>query len=134
MRRLLLAAEAGDAGAQFNLGVMLCGRPDPEDQAVGQNRLEAIDWLLKSALQGLPRAQAKLAEVYASAPLFPGDEVRACTWFLVAADSASDIHLHHAKVSYDRLATRLRPGQLETAKRRARKILEELRDRARVPA
>jgi len=130
VRKLQLAADAGDAGAQFNLGVMLHGRPDGADQAAGRNRAEAIDWLLKSALQGLPRAHAKLAEVYGSAPLAAGDEVRACTWFLVATTSTSGIHLHRAKTEYDRLIARLRPGQLEKAKREARAIVKALRERA----
>jgi TPR repeat protein len=113
---------------------MLHGRPDPADQPAGQNRREAIEWLCKAALQGLPRAQAKLAEIYASPPLDRGDEVRACTWFLVATSSVSGIHLHRAKTEFERLAAGLRPGQLREAKRGARAILAHLRGRASASA
>ena len=130
MKKLLLATAGGDAAAQSNLGIMLYGTADPADQPAGQNRAQAIAWLLKSALQGLPRAHPKLAEVYASPPLARGDEVRACTWFLVAAATAtaSGVHLYRAKAEFDRLAAGLSPGQLKVARVRARTIVKALRE------
>jgi len=130
MRQLRTAAATGDAGAQFNLGVMLSGMPDREHREKGQNRAEAIFWLLKSALQGLPRAHGKLAEVYASAPTAPGDAVRACIWFRVAASSMTGIHQHRARVEYRRIAGQLPPEQLDKANRDARAIIEALHEPA----
>ncbi len=68
MRHLRLAAESGDAAAQFNLGVLFDSRFDDNGYAVAGNRVEAIRWLLAAAEQGLPRAQSRLAELYAGGP------------------------------------------------------------------
>jgi len=67
MRRLRLAAESGDAAAQFNLGVLSDGRLDDNGYAIEGNRAESLKWLLAAAEQGLPRAQSRLAELYAGA-------------------------------------------------------------------
>lgn len=122
MKKLLIAANAGDAAAQFNLGVMLHGRPDPAGQEFGQNRADAIDWLLQAAHQGLPRAHLKLAEVYADPPQSRGDDVRACTWFRVAMSSTFGVHRHRAKEGFDRLAVGLSSAQLRHAERDARAV------------
>jgi len=63
-RRLLQAAEAGDAAAQCNLGILYGNGLDDNGHAVEANRPQAVRWLLAAAEQGLPRAQAKLAEAY----------------------------------------------------------------------
>jgi TPR repeat protein len=127
---MLADAAGGDAAAQYNLGVILHRTPDPAGQAAGHNREEAIAWLLKSAMQGLPRAHGKLAEVYAAEAQRPGDDVRACTWFLVAVDSESGIHRRNAEIGYDRLTRTLRPGQLRLAQREARRLIRILREPA----
>ena len=63
MRHLRLAAESGDAAAQFNLGVLFDSREDDNGYAIEGNRGQAIKWLLAAAEQGLPRAQSRLAEL-----------------------------------------------------------------------
>jgi TPR repeat protein len=82
MRHLRLAAESGDAAAQFNLGVLFDSREDDNGYAIEGNRTQAIKWLLAAAEQGLPRAQSRLAELYAGGPT--GNLVNACAWFLLA--------------------------------------------------
>src|SRR5438045_9051110 len=67
-RRLLQAAEAGDAGAQCNLGILYGNGLDDNCHAVEANPPQAVRWLLAAAEQGLARATAKLAETYAEAP------------------------------------------------------------------
>jgi hypothetical protein len=75
--------------------------------------------LLAAAKQGLPRAQSKLDELYATCPDVPEGYVDACAWLLLAATSSRGIHRHHAQSGYDRIAARLTPGQLTKAKRLA---------------
>ena len=49
MRHLRLAAESGEAAAQFNLGVLYDSRLDDNGYAIEGNRAEAIKWLLAAA-------------------------------------------------------------------------------------
>ena len=67
-KRLLQVAEGGDAGAPCNLGILYGSGLDDNGHAVEANRLQAVRWLSAAAEQGLPRAQAKLAEAYAEGP------------------------------------------------------------------
>ena len=69
-KHLLQAAEHGDAEAQFNLGIMYENGLDDSHFAVEGNRPEAVRWLLAAAEQGLPRAQIKIAEMYAGEPAY----------------------------------------------------------------
>src|ERR1700730_13791571 len=77
-KHLLEAAERGDAEAQFNLGVIYEKGLNDSRYAAEGNRPEAVRWLLAAAEQGLPRAQIKLAEIYAGEPDMPESSVRAC--------------------------------------------------------
>jgi TPR repeat protein len=117
---LLQAAEAGDAGAQCNLGILYVSGLDDNGYAVEGSRPEAVRWLLAAAEQGLPRAQIKLAEIYADAPDQSGSHTTACGWFLLAALGSEGIHLHRARSGYDRIAPQLTPAQIAEAKRFAR--------------
>ena len=119
LRHLRHAAESGDAAAQFNLGVLSDGRFDDNEYAIEGNRAEAIKWLLAAAEQGLPRAQRRLAELYAGGPNSSGSFVNACAWFLLATQNSRDIHRDQARSGYERVATRLTPSQLTEAKRLA---------------
>jgi len=75
--------------------------------------------LLAAAEQGLPRAQSRLAELYADGPNASGNYVNACVWFLLATASSRGIYRDHARSGYERVATRLTPAQLTKAKRLA---------------
>jgi len=120
MRHLRLAAESGKAAAQFNLGVLYDSRLDDNGYAIEGNRVEAIKWLLAAAEQGLPRAQSKLAELYANSPNSPGNYVNACAWYLLATTSCRGIHREQARFGYERMASHLTPAQLVRAKHLAR--------------
>lgn len=119
-KRLLQAAEAGDAASQCNLGILYDNGIDDNGHAVGGNRLEAAKWLLAAAEQGLPRAQVRLAEVYAAAPDVSGSHAAAGGWFLLAALGLHGIHLHRALSGYERIAPFLTAAQVDQAKRFAR--------------
>jgi len=120
MRHLRLAAESGEAAAQFNLGILCDSRLDDNGYAVEGNRVEAIKWLLAAAEQGLPRAQSKLAELYAGSPNLSGNYVNACAWYLLATTNSRGIHRDQARSGYERTASHLTPAQLVKAKRLAR--------------
>ena len=79
-KRLLQAAEAGDARAQCNLGILYDNGLDDNGYVIEGNRPQAMRWLLAAAEQGLPRAQIKLAEVYADRPDVSGSHATACGW------------------------------------------------------
>lgn len=119
MRHLRIAAESGEAPAQFNLGVLYDSRLDDNGYAIEGDRAEAIKWMLAAAEQGLPRAQSRLAELYATGPSAPGNYVNACVWFLLAATTSRGIHRHQARSAYERIAASLTPPQLTEAKRLA---------------
>jgi Sel1 repeat-containing protein len=118
-RRLLLAAESGDAAAQFNLAVLCDSRLDDNGYPIEGNRTVAMKWLLAAAEQGLPRAQSKLAEMYADGLAAPEDDINACVWFLIAMTSLAGIHRHRAQSGYKRVSSRLTPAQLVVARRLA---------------
>jgi TPR repeat protein len=115
-KRLLQAAERGDATAQCNLGVLYSNGLDDNGHPVEGNRPQAVKWLLAAAEQGLPRAQVKLAEVYADRPDISGNHATACGWFLLAATGLRGIHLHRAQSGYERTASRLSPAQVAKAR------------------
>src|SRR6201998_2448513 len=117
VRHLLIAAQSGDAAAQFNLGVLYDSRLDDNGYAIEGNRAEAMKWLLAAAEQGLPRAQSKLAEMYVGVQAAPEDFIHACAWFLLASKSSRGIHRHRARSGYERISSRLTPAQLARAKR-----------------
>ncbi len=115
-KRLLQAAEAGDARAQCNLGILYDNGLDDNGHLVEGNRPQAVRWLLAAAEQGLPRAQVKLAEVYADGPDISGSHATACGWFLLAAMGLRGIHLHKARSGYERIAAQLTPAQIAEAR------------------
>ena len=119
-KRLLEAAEGGDAGAQCNLGILYGNGLDDNGHTVKANRPQAVRWLLAAAEQGLPRAQAKLAEAYADGPDISGRHATACGWFLLAAMGLRGVHLHKARSGYERIAPHLTPAQIAKARRFAR--------------
>ena len=119
-KRLIEAAEQGDAVSQCNLGILYANGVDDNGYAVKGNRPQAVRWLLAAAKQGLPRAQIKLAEVYADGPDVRGSYTTACGWFLLAAMGLHGIHLHNARSGYERIASHLTPTQIAEATRFAR--------------
>ncbi len=92
-------ADAGHAGAQFNLGAMYRdGRGVPQDLG------EAAWWFTKSARTGHMRAQYGLGLMYAQGVAVPRDFNEAAKWFGSAADQG------HARAQYE-LAILLRNGE-----------------------
>jgi len=115
MRQLILAAERGDARSQFNLGIVYDNNLDDNHHSGGGNRAESIGWLLKAAKQSLPRAQSKLAELYADGPDAPKHDVQACAWFMLAAENSAGANRHKAEIGYARLTSRMTQAQISKA-------------------
>jgi TPR repeat protein len=107
MRRLLQAAEKGDADAQFNLAMLY-----HNGNAADGGRADAIKWLLEAAEHGLPRAQVKLAELLAEEPNAACNHVEACFWFLVSKVNLSGIYRARAQAGYERVAAGVTPADI----------------------
>ncbi len=133
-KRLLQDAEAGDARAQCNLGILYDNGVDDNNHAVAGNRPQAMKWLLAAAEQDLPQAQLKLAEAYAEAPDTPHSHIAACGWLLLAARGLDGIHLHRARSEYERLIAQLTPAQVAQATRFARDWAPQRREEAAPPS
>jgi TPR repeat protein len=106
-----LAAEQGEAKAQFNLGVMYA-----DGQGVPQDFKEAMQWYYLAAMQGDADAYHNLGVMYATDQGALKDYVLAHVWFtLAAAQGEKDaIDLR------DRLAKKMTPVQMEVAQKLAR--------------
>jgi len=77
-------AEAGNASAQFNLGLMYAkGEGVPKDDA------EALRWYRKAADQGNALAQSNLGVMYANGRGVPKDDAEALRWYRKAADQGN---------------------------------------------
>ena len=119
MKRLLREAMAGNADAQFNLGVLYGNGLDDNGHPISSKPREAIKWLLAAAKQGLPLAQMRLAEAYADSPNRSGGLAKAYFWFLLAGASLDGIHRDRAQSGGDRILGELTPEEVATAARLA---------------
>lgn len=113
---LLKAAERGNAEAQFNLGIMSENGLDDSRYVVEGSRQEAERWFLAAAEQGLPRAQVKLAEIYAGESENPENSVKACGWFLLAISTLRGAQLEQTQSAYRRASATLAPAQIAAAR------------------
>ena len=78
-------AEAGNAAAQFDLGIMYrAGAGVPKDE------VEAVKWYRKSAEQGNDRAQFNLGFMYATGDGVPKDLVQAHMWWNIAGAKGNE--------------------------------------------
>ncbi|TSD83292.1 sel1 repeat family protein [Mycobacterium sp. KBS0706] len=132
MKRLHHDADRGDAVAQFNLGLIYDDREDDDVHAIDGKRPDAIKWLSRAARQGLPRAQVRLAELYAEDPYASKDALQACTWFLLAAEGLSGARRQNARSGYERVASQLTAPQIAQAHRHA--LVWRLRTEVRTSA
>jgi hypothetical protein len=98
------AAEQGDAGAQYNLGLMFA-----KGKGVPQDYKEAVKWFTKAAEQGLADAQVNLGVMFDKGEGVPEDYVQAYKWFILAAaqgdkDAAEVRDLLKEKMSREQIA------------------------------
>jgi TPR repeat protein len=74
-----IAAEAGHAGSQNNLGFMYF-----KGEGVERSLSLAVYWVTRSAEQGEPFAYGTLGGMYVSGDVFPHDDVEAYKWLKLA--------------------------------------------------
>ena len=117
---LRVKANAGDADAQYNLGVWYnFGHGVPQDS------VQAVAWIRKAADQGLVGAQFNLGNAYRDGQGVPQDYVESHKWFNLAASrmsAANQQQLTDARArleSRDAVATLMTPQQLAEAQQRA---------------
>jgi len=112
-------AEAGNASAQFNLGLMYAkGEGVPKDDA------EALRWYRKAADQGNAPAQSNLGVMYANGRGVPKDDAEAYAWYNLAAISDDD-----ARKRRDELEKTLTPEQKARAQQRSTELHNEIEAR-----
>ena len=121
VKQLRLAAEQGDALAQYNLGVMYAfGEGVPENDA------EAVKWYRLAAEQGNAKAQGNLGVMYSYGEDVPQDYVQAHKWFNLAA-LGGNIEGQHCRADVSGEMSR---DEIAEAQRRAREWLAEGRRKA----
>jgi len=112
MKWYRLAAEQGDAGLQFNLGILYnTGRKVPQDYQ------EAVKWYRLAADQGHASAQYFLALMYYSGKGVPKDKVLAHLWANLAASQGGD---KYSVEKRDEIESYMTPDQIAEAQRLAR--------------
>ena len=111
MRWYRLAAEQGEATAQFNLGVMYA-----TGQGVPQDFKEAMQWYYLAAMQGDADAQHNLGVMYAKGEGVMQDPVLAYMWFNLAAAQGQKA----ATELLGSLGRTMTPAQIEEAQKLAR--------------
>ena len=108
-------AEAGNAAAQYNLGVMY-----DNGQGVPQDDVEAVRWLRLAADQGYVSAQLALGVMYASGQGVPQDYVQAHMWFNLAASVMTGEDRERIVEIRDQIEEGLTPDGISEAQRLAR--------------
>ncbi|MDO9312787.1 MAG: tetratricopeptide repeat protein [Nitrosomonas sp.] len=105
------AAAQGDAGAQYNLGVMYF-----EGKGVPQDYKQAVDCYKKAAAQGNATAQNNLGRMYANGQGVSQDYVRAHMWLNLAAAQGDSV----AVKNRDLAAKIMTAAQIAEAQKMAR--------------
>ena len=116
MKRMQIAAEAGDALAQFNLGVMYAQGMDDNYHPRPADHTNAIHWFLCAAKQGLPRAQLKLAQAYVGSDDLVDHRVEAGAWFLRAAEGSQDALQFEAQKGFKKVAADMSDDEIEASR------------------
>ncbi len=134
MRHLRAAAAAGDACAQFNLGIMYDRRLDDNDHPAPGDRIEAVKWLSQAARQGLPRAQQRLAGLLSEDPQDPNERVEAYAWLIRAHANTVGAHQEQAQKGIVLVAAGLTDAQRTEAEEMARTFQSQEHYAGDVPA
>ena len=90
-----LAADQGNAEAQYNLGAAYC-----EGKSVPQNFKEAVKWYRLAADQGNAEAQYNLGVVYYEGKGIPQDYKEAVKWYRLAADQGLAVAQFYLGAAY----------------------------------
>jgi hypothetical protein len=130
---LLAKANAGDAGAQVQVGEACL-----KGEGMARDPKQAVDWLTKAALQGNPEAQLRLGALYLGGRDLPKNSAESAKWYLLAADQGAAaarvqlarMHMAGAGVAKDDVeAFKWASLALAQGEKQARPILDVLRRR-----
>ncbi|HIJ37928.1 MAG TPA: rhomboid family intramembrane serine protease [Rhodospirillaceae bacterium] len=91
----MVAAEAGDASAQYQLGVIYAS-----GRGTTQDYVKALFWFRKSADQNFAPAQVALGSLYAEGLAVPKDNEEMLRWYLKAANQGFAIAQYDLGVKY----------------------------------
>ncbi len=112
-------AEQGDAGAQYNLGIL-----HYRGWGVAEDYVEAVKWYRLAAEQGHAGAQLQLGSMYAKGEGVAQDNVLAHLWFNLAAAAAAhlptDVIQEIATEQRSIIEPSMTPAQVAEAQRLAR--------------
>jgi uncharacterized protein len=101
-------AEAGDASAQYNLGLLYL-----DGHGVPQNSAEAANWFRRAAEQDYTQAQHNLGAMYGSGQGVKRDYVQAYKWLNICAAKSNA----GCVTQRDLIAKKLKPTQVGEAQR-----------------
>jgi len=104
-------ADQGNAGAQYNLGMMY-----DKGKGITQDYKEAVKWYRLAAEQGYATAQNNLGVMYVMGKGVTQDYVRARMWFNLAARKGDE----DAKENRFRIAKKMTLSQISEAHKMAR--------------
>ena len=93
---LKVAAEQGDAEAQFNLGVMY-----DTGEGIPKNPAEAVRWYRMAAEQGDAKAQFYLGVMYHTGEGVPENDAEAVRWYRMAAEQGDADAQYNLGLMYD---------------------------------
>lgn len=91
------AANAGDAGSQFGLGMMYA-----RSEGVAQDNAQAAHWIRKAADQGYRPAQLAMGEFYQVGFGVERDAAQAMAWYQKAAKQGSYEAMYQLGLGYER--------------------------------
>jgi TPR repeat protein len=111
-----LAAEQGDADAQYNLGVMYA-----EGKGVPQDYKTAVKWYRLAAEQGDADAQYNLGNAYVRGQGVIQDNVYAHMWLNIAASSGDKGSVKNRDI----VAGKMTPARIEDAQKLARECVRK---------
>jgi hypothetical protein len=97
-------AERGDAEAQYYMGWAvnaLDGSSFYDGARPPGPRIDALEWIRRSANQGYDRAQFALGQRYAQGDGVAKDEAEAAKWYTLAADQGDKGAQHYLAVLYE---------------------------------
>jgi TPR repeat protein len=117
------AAEQGDVGSEFLLGMMyVTGQDVPQDVTRG------VKWLVRAAEHGHTKAQLSLSMMYETGEGVPRDLMNACTWLIIFVESLPDGEdLKPFAEHLDEVAAELTPEQYAEAQAQATEWLRKHR-------
>ena len=111
------AAEQGNAGAQYGLGVMYAN-----GDGVPQDDREVVAWFRKAAEQGNANAQHNLGVMYANGDGVPQDYVEAYAWSNLAAAQGHS----RSRELRDDLRTEMTSAQVGAAQRLSSELFNRI--------